>query len=314
MKTAIRRLVSNDPFKDLPDSAIVLGGIVGVTQPSNYSRSPGLWNRFFDTLGLKGRYVAFDLARQDDLESFLHTVFGLPGFLSLTVTKPCKVLSYKLLDRLHFKGEITERAAALESLNHIIRNPIDRNFFIDRTDGLGFVRSLKKHITLAGKKALVIGSGGTALSICYELIKESVELTIVDIVPESAHRMGSVLMPRKKFSQKLTVHSNWNILPEIAMSSHIIINAMMGITPFETSVITGLPEDCVLADIHYSKDKAIFASTVRETGRSCIDGLQMRYGQFRFAAEKCGSLLGFSPEALEKHLDAIEEWFISQDA
>ena len=314
MRTKLRKFVSNDPFRDLPATTTILGGIVGAAQPSTYSLSPGLWNRFFDVLGLKGRYVAFDLARQDDLKEFLHAAFEFPSFLALTVTKPCKGPTFKLLESLPYEKEISARSAALGSLNYLIRNSSNRTLWVDRTDGPGFVRSLKKHAALAGKKVLVIGSGGTALSICFELIAEAAELELVDIVPESAQRMGAVLSPFKKRAQKLAVHSNWDKLFEIAMSSDIIINAMMGVTPFETEVITGLPENCLLADVHYTKDNAVFAQAVRAAGRTCIDGLHMRYGQFRFAAEKCGALLGFSPETLEKHLDAIETWFITENA
>jgi shikimate 5-dehydrogenase len=311
MKLAVKRLLSNDPFKDLPETAVVLGGIIGGTQPSTYSYSPGLWNRFFEALGLKGKYVAFDLIRKDDLAELLTAALGFPGFLDLTVTKPYKALSFSLLKSLPFKTEISPRARALGSLNQLIRNPVSREIFVDRTDGWGFVRALKKHMPLAGKKVLLIGSGGTALSICYELICEGTELSIVDINADDAHRMGAVLNPIRKPGQKLIVNSNWDSLSNISASSDVIINAIVGVTPFEADAIKKLPENCLLADIHYNTGKAVFAHTVREAGRDCVDGLEMRYGQFRFAAERCGSMLGFSEESLEKHLDAIEEWFIS---
>jgi shikimate dehydrogenase len=312
MRASVKRFLSNDPFKDLPETAIILGGLVGGTRPSTYSHSPGLWNRFFEALGLKGKYVAFDLVRDYDLEPFLKEVFALPGFLDLTVTKPYKVLSFSHLKSLPGEIEISPRSRVLGSLNQLIRNPVNRGIIVDRTDGLGFVRALKKRTPLEGKKVTVIGSGGTALSICYELVHEAAELTIVDIIPDDAHRMGAVLNPLRKSGRKLTVNSNWDTLGEVSPASDIIINAMAGVTPFETDAIMRLPENCVLADIHYDPGKAVFAHAVREAGRTCIDGLEMRYGQFRFAAEKCGSLLGFDSATIEKHLDAIENSFLQK--
>jgi shikimate 5-dehydrogenase len=314
MRAEVQRFVSNDPFRDLPETAVVLGGLVGGNSPSTYSHSPALWNRFFEALGLKGKYVAFDLARREDLEAFLKAAFELPGFLDLTVTKPYKGLSFKALASLPYKTEITDRSQALGSLNQLIRDPRSRDIIVDRTDGAGFVRALKKRMPLEGKKALLIGSGGTALSICYELVRETAQLTSVDIIPEDAHRMGAVLSLVRKPGQKLAVSSDWNSLSDLSHSSDLIINAMLGVTPFDRDAVKKLPESCLLADIHYHKGKAAFAYTARAAGRDCVDGLEMRYGQFRFAAEKCGDFLGFFPEEVEKHLDAIEEWFLSQQA
>ncbi|MDR1931771.1 MAG: hypothetical protein LBQ57_03000 [Spirochaetales bacterium] len=309
MRAAIKQFLTNDPFQDLPETAVVLGGIVGGTRPSSYSFSPGLWNRFFEVLGLKGKFVAFDLARPEYLEPFLKEILGLPGFLDLTVTKPYKVLSFSHLKALPYKIEISERSRVLGSLNQLIRDPVNRTIIVDRTDGPGFVRALKKRTPLEGKKVLVTGSGGTALSICYELVREAADLVIIDLVPEDAHKMGALLSPLCRSKKKLTVNSTWNTLAEISPSSDIIINAMPGVTPFEPDAILKLPESCLLADIHYNPEKAAFARAVREAGRTCIDGLEMRYGQFRFAAEKCGTLLGFDNANLEKHLDAIEDSF-----
>jgi hypothetical protein len=72
-------LVSNDPFAAFPD-ADILGGIVGGEQPSKYSHSPALWNRFFDSLKIAGRYTAFDLPSADRMGEFLAAVFSMPGF------------------------------------------------------------------------------------------------------------------------------------------------------------------------------------------------------------------------------------------
>jgi shikimate 5-dehydrogenase len=311
MKTAVQKYVSNDPFKGIGEGSVILGGLVGGTRPSTYSFSPGLWNRFFEALGLKGKYIAFDLDARENLEPFLKDVLELPAFLALTVTKPYKALSYGLLDALPRRADIAPRSRALGSLNQLICNPINRELIVDRTDGPGFVRALKKRMPLGGKKALFIGSGGTALSICYELVGEGTDLTIVDLNAEDAHKMGAVLGPSGK---KFVVNSSWETIADLSASCDLIINGMAGVTPYEADAIMRLPENCLLADIHYSGEKAAFAAAVRAAGRPCVDGLEMRYGQFRFAAEKCGSLLGFAPQTIGKHLDAIEEWFLAQNA
>jgi shikimate 5-dehydrogenase len=311
MRNTVKSFLTNDPFENWEEGTVALGGIVGGERPSKYSRSPDLWNGFFKALGLKGRFGAFDLPRADFFGEFAQAVLGLPGFIDLTVTNPYTAAAYSNLESLPHEPEIRERALRLQSLNHILCNPNTREIVVDNTAGQGFVRALEKRFPLEGRKVLLAGAGCVALAIGYELIQEGVDLSVVNIIRDETHKMAGILSRYRNRRSKISIKS-WDTIQTVAPSCDIIISAISSSTPMESSAIEKLPAGCLLADVRYGEN-AEFAQAARRTGRTCVDGKEMLYGQFRIAAEICGGLLGFAPELIQKHLDDIENWFINKD-
>jgi shikimate dehydrogenase len=312
MRNIIKQLLTNNPFENWPDTMVALGGIAGGEQPSRYSHSPDLWNKFFGALGLNGRFAAFDLPRPEQFAKLAREALGLPGFIDLTVTNPFKAAAYECLENLPYTCEVTDRARNLRSLNHIVRNARTREIFADNTDGMGMAWGLKKHLPsgLDGSRVLLAGAGGAALAIAYELILEGAQIVIVNVVSEDAHKMAGVLSRFRKSGTKISV-SPWAEREKAAPSCNIIINAISYSAALSGEALAALPPECLLADVRYG-DGAEFSKRAAAAGRACIDGRQMLYGQFHFAAEKCGAMLGFSPEIVQKHLAAIEDWFCGE--
>jgi shikimate dehydrogenase len=303
-------LVSNDPFAAFR-GVDILGGIVGGEEPSKYSHSPALWNRFFDSLGIAGRYTAFDLPSADRLEEFLAAVFSLPGFFDVTVTNPYKARAFKALGCLPGKIKIRERVRVLQSLNHLTRNSVTGEILADNTDGQGMIRALKKRLPLEGKKVLLAGAGGAALSVGYELLREGAVLTLVNIVREDALALAKTLAPYSRTGDVSVIP--WDAIGARAPGMRVLISAITAGAPLDSASVAGLPGDCLFADIRYG-DKAEFALAVRGTGRSCVDGRETLYGQFRVVAENFPGLPGFDPKRAEGNLDEIEAWFCAGDA
>ncbi|GAB4222497.1 MAG: hypothetical protein Kow009_14350 [Spirochaetales bacterium] len=184
----IESCLTNQPFtaqKEHLQSLRYFGGIVGGEQPSRYSQSPLLWNRLFRRLEIPALFVPFDLPSSRDLVPFLETVLQTPYCLDLTVTNPYKQAAYQALEELKVRCTVTDRVRHLGSLNHIIRQP--DGWFVDSTDGEGMVRAIRKRISLEGRRVLLVGAGGAAASIGYELVQEGVDLRIVNIIEQDAH-------------------------------------------------------------------------------------------------------------------------------
>jgi shikimate 5-dehydrogenase len=311
MKNAVKTFLTNNPFEKWEEGCVALGGVVGGERPSRYSHSPGLWNRFFTALGLKGRFAAFDLPRADSFGKFAGAILELPGFIDLTVTNPYKGAAFSSLESLPYQPEIRERALRLRSLNHIMRNPRNMEIVVDNTDGQGLIQALRKRLSPEGRKILLAGAGSVALAIGYELIQEETELCIVNIIREDAHKMAGILSRYRKRGAKISVNL-WDTIKSLAPSCDIIISAISASTPLEAPEIEKLPAGCLLADVRYGEN-AEFAQAARRAGRTCVDGKEMLCGQFRIAAEVCGGLLGFAPELVQKNLDDIENWFCAKD-
>ena len=86
-------------------------------------------------------------------------------FHGLNVTIPYKKTAYALCDTL------TEAAKAVGSVNTVVRQA-DGTLFGDNTDATGFEAAVSRSgLSIAGKKCLVLGSGGASLAVQYVLRK-----------------------------------------------------------------------------------------------------------------------------------------------
>ena len=91
----------------------------------------------------------------DEVEAFIRR----GGWDAINVTIPYKKAVVPFLDQL------SEAARALGSVNTIVRRP-DGTLFGDNTDVFGFTYMLRRSgVNPAGKKALVLGSGGASVTV-----------------------------------------------------------------------------------------------------------------------------------------------------
>lgn len=94
-------------------------------------------------------------------------------FHGLNVTIPYKTAV------LPFCAELSDRARALGSVNTLLRRA-DGTLFGENTDVLGFEELLRQSgLDLAGKKVLVLGSGGASLSVCPVLREQGAGEVVV---------------------------------------------------------------------------------------------------------------------------------------
>jgi shikimate dehydrogenase len=154
------------------DIAIGNGRIAGVVGdvPSQYSKSPVLWNAVFSLLGINASYLPFDV-REDRLRDFIAALRESERILGVNVTVPHKVAVMDYLD------ELDPGAARVRAVNTILRMG-DGRLIGYNTDGLGFVESVLRsgpdHPTgffesLTGLDVLLLGAGGSARAVAFHL-------------------------------------------------------------------------------------------------------------------------------------------------
>jgi len=129
------------------------------------------------TCGLLGRklahsfspmiHQAFDMGYRYNLfeiePNALANFLTQSSFHGLNVTIPYKK------DVIPFCTEISPIAKEIGSVNTLLRLP-DGGLFGDNTDGQGFLAMLSQSgIVVKDKKVLVLGSGGSSLTVCYML-------------------------------------------------------------------------------------------------------------------------------------------------
>ena len=135
-----------------------LYGLIG--SPVGHSGSPAMYNYSFEKLGIDAAYLAFDvpLEKTEDALNALRTL-NAGGF---NVTMPCKTAVAQLVDRLSPAAEL------VGACNTVVFEE-DGTMTGHITDGTGFVRNLKEHgIDIAGKKIVLIGTGGAATAIAVQ--------------------------------------------------------------------------------------------------------------------------------------------------
>lgn len=303
--------VTNKPLEGRSAETLdYIGGIVGGDEPSRWSRSPILWNRFFAALELPGFFTALDLPQEKSFAAFAEAALAVPGWIDLTVTSPYKGTAYRSLSFLPVTATVAERVHHLGCLNHIIMHPKTGEAYVDITDGQGMVRALRRRRSLRGTRVLLVGAGGAAAAIAYELVREGADLLIANIIAEDAHRLAQQLQPHRWPSTTLSA-CGWDIIGQEAPSSDMIVSAISSSTPLDRAGVERLPDGCLLADTRYGA-RAEFVEVARSAGRDCVDGREMLCGQFVLAAEVVGSFIGVPPETLDSTLAGIEEWFLSR--
>ena len=130
--------------------------------PTESFKAPMIYNPYFEAAGIDAVVVPMGV-RAEDYRQFLPLLFRLTNIRGALVTMPHKVTTMALVD------EVTPTARIAGACNAILLRP-DGTLLGDMFDGAGFTRGVeRKGRTIAGARALVVGSGGVGCAIAASL-------------------------------------------------------------------------------------------------------------------------------------------------
>jgi shikimate dehydrogenase len=130
--------------------------------PTHSFKSPLIYNPWFEKNGIDAVVVPMGV-KAEEYPEFFKYLFKLTNITGALVTMPHKVTTTKLVD------EITPTAQVAGAANAVLLRD-DGTLLGDQFDGAGFVRGVeRKGFPLAGKRALVVGSGGVGSAIVASL-------------------------------------------------------------------------------------------------------------------------------------------------
>lgn len=181
--------------------------------PISHSLSPQIHQAFAHQFGMELGYRTIDASP----EAFVAEVrrFFAEGGRGANVTLPHKTAAFALADE---RSEAAERAG---SANVLTLLP-DGRLAAHNTDGAGMVRDLtdRHQVDLRGHTALLLGAGGAAHGVAWNLLDAGVEtLTIVNRSPEAADALADAI------GDPLRAHTRyWEDLADIG-SFDLIVNA-----------------------------------------------------------------------------------------
>jgi shikimate dehydrogenase len=147
--------------------------------PSSHTRSPAMHDAAFQALGVDAAYLAFDVPPA----ALAAAVAGLRalGARQFAVSIPHKQSVIALLD------SVDETARRIGAVNTVTLR--DGLLVGTNSDWIGAVRALERETALAGKRAVVLGAGGTARAAVFGLRERGARVAILN---RSAERAASL--------------------------------------------------------------------------------------------------------------------------
>ncbi|PAB58448.1 shikimate dehydrogenase [Anaeromicrobium sediminis] len=235
-----------------------------IGDPINHSLSPELHNTLFDYEEKDSAYIPLKI-RYEELGANIHTLRNnLYGF---NITKPHKQNIIKYLDQMD------ENSKVYNAVNTV---KVESGKLMGyNTDGYGFSKSIE-HLDLEEKKVLLLGAGGAASVVLYELLKKG---ACVHVKNRSRNKAEDMVENIIKFSSNKDIH----ICDEINDSYYMIVNSTplgmgeyKGVMPIDEIHLENVK---VAYDLIYNPYHTEFLKRAKEKGAQVINGFEMLFYQ-----------------------------------
>lgn len=273
-----------------------IAGVLG--WPIGHSLSPLLHGYWLREHGIDGAYVPLAVQPQD----FAMVIDGLrrAGFAGVNVTVPHKEAAFALAHA----ADAAAVAAGAANLLLFQNGRIE----VRNTDIEGLAQSLKPQVTLAGKTAVLLGTGGAARAAVMALAGLGAStIHILGRDEKRAASLASALGSQVKAALKPGALESWNA---VAGQAALLVNAtsagMNGNAPLALD-LSPLPAGAAVCDLVYKPLQTELLKAAAARGLKTIDGLGMLMHQ---AAPSFAGFYGVTPQVtpgLRAHLEQTLE-------
>ncbi len=246
-----------------------LVGLIGY--PLEHSVSPAMHNAALEAMGLDWCYLPLPVPPRRLLEALA----GLRalGFVGVNVTLPYKEAVWGHLDFL------SEQARRIGAVNTLL---IGEQIAGYNTDADGFLRLLQENVPegVAGKRALVLGAGGAARAVVYTLLREGLEVTVLNRSVARADRLVADM--QETFPAAALTARPWEkatLLEELDRAGLLVHATSLGMWPQEEC--SPLPPEAplrsgqVVVDLVYRPLETRLLRQARAAGAQAVGGLDM---------------------------------------
>lgn len=240
-----------------------------IGDPISHSLSPAIHNRIFHQMGMDRVYLALHIF-PGELEASLGLLRkNLKGF---NVTIPHKEAIMPLLD------EIDERSKVYGAVN-TVKLEEDGKLKGYNTDGYGFIKSLEaENLSVSGKRVLILGAGGAARVIAYELLMLGCSITIANRSMDKAKEVKAALEENIGGAQ-ITLSRN----EDLQGTYDLIVNTTpLGMVPKEKDIPVGehiIQRASILYDLIYNPRQTKFLKIGEKYGCRTLNGFSMLFYQ-----------------------------------
>jgi shikimate dehydrogenase len=248
--------------------ATKLTGLFGY--PVEHSLSPSMHNDAFAKLGLNYLYLLFSI-EPDNVDQAVAGIRGL-GISGINVTIPHKQAVIPHLDQLSEEAELIGAVNTIENKEGTL---IGHN-----TDGRGFIRSLKEETNFVAtdKSVLLVGAGGAARAISFQLALEGIEkLFITDLELSKAEDLATEI--KDNTDVEVVTIGQEKIADIIADLDLLVDSTPVGMHPnVDVDPVVGadlLHQDLIVYDVVYNPQETVLLQAAKRAGATAVSGLGM---------------------------------------
>lgn len=255
-------------------------GIIGY--PLTHSISAAIQKAGFESLGLEGSYDVLETPPEELIPRIKYLKTN--GYKGFNVTIPLKVPMSLFLD------DIDDYANIAGCVN-TVKIAEDSSFYGYNTDIYGFKSAIPLEISLQGKRASILGTGGASRAAVVGLAEKGVKY--IDFYTRNIINSRQTLdYVRAKFPEiEFNVYQIQNI--RSLEDSAIIVNAtpigmkgyMADQMPLEPRDLDRLNSGVLIYDIVYNPIKTVLIKESEKRGLKTIGGLDMLIYQAQRAIE-----------------------------
>jgi shikimate dehydrogenase len=244
--------------------------------PIEHSLSPVMHNAAYKALGMDCEYHKFRVT-MDDLEAAIMGARAM-GFGGLNLTIPLKekaleivepdpmALAIGAVNTIEFPGDAIAGITSITGIAGIAGH---------NTDGIGAVKALAASgVDIPGSRVLILGAGGAARAVAYQLAKDGARVTIANRTLGKAQELAE--------NVRSVGDANGTGLEELSKltaDADIIINTTsVGMHPdTDRTLVTAnmMHTGQVIFDIVYSPLNTRLLLEAKKAGAVTIDGIRM---------------------------------------
>ncbi len=231
--------------------------------PIEHSLSPVMHNAAFKVLEMDCTYHAFKVSKEN-LKDAIKGAHAM-GFGGLNLTVPLKEEAMKIV-----KPDLL--AAAMGAVNTVDFKDGIQGY---NTDGIGAEKALvDAGVKIEGAKVLIVGAGGAARGISFQLASDGAEVIIANRTPERAIQLAD----------DVAIVGNvrgcgLEQLDDLISSADVLINCTtLGMHPHvEDTIATAeqIHADLVVFDIVYNPLKTKLLMEAEKAGARTVSGVMM---------------------------------------
>jgi len=243
-----------------------------VLHPASHTRSPAMHRRAYEVLGIRARYEVFDTPPAA-LGAMIARARA-EGFRQLAISIPHKQAVVAHLDCVE---QTARRIGAVNTVTRV-ETKSGAKLVGANTDWIGLQRALARETSIQGRRAVVLGAGGTARAAAFALAQGGAQ---VQILNRNAARAAALA-----FELGGGIRGGGGLGALRELECDVLVNTTsVGLrsdeSPVPAEALRALRPGAVVFDAVYAPEETRLLREARVRGARCISGKWMLIEQAR---------------------------------